>query len=614
MAFLAFLILTVSLTTALAAKTSRLACVWGALWGGVLGTWLLAPALLEADRIIIRGPLDWFTLSAILTLVFATIGAGLIWATATPIAIWTRSLKPGDSCRPLAFAYAVPVVLVPAYVAGSLLLEFAVLPSGPSWPAVRTSYALPMLIYLASSALLLWMSRLAMQPDPIVRNAPRLAAVLVGMLIVGAGTLPLRTSVGTVPRLESAAAVTLVRDADPEPRAPLLVVGLDSGNWDTIAPLVAQGRLPVFASLINAGVSGNVRAEWPPYWSAPAWSSIVTGFSRDDLGLHEDLVVALPGLQPFEVQLKMDIRLNPINLLRAMLAHLGVVEVAQHSRDALVRPPVWETLAREGVRTAVLRFPFTYPASGPAAYVVSNRVDTEGWEGMGVRRGHPDRVVYPASLASDMHGLFSLSDERVTDLLRVLDPAPDWPNPRDARTDLRPILRSVAGTDSATMAAARRVMADDPSVSMLMLYIGGFDVVCHAFWPYRFPESYPADPPAPDDVERLGGVIDRYLEYLDTELGRLIATFPRTPNVLIVSDHGHTPTHAVIHNAAVWRGWHGPEGVFIAAGPDVAGPDAGVEVSYYDIVPTILSLRGFRVLSGLQGRVVVQSSDPRVRQ
>lgn len=51
--------------------------------------------------------------------------------------------------------------------------------------------------------------------------------------------------------------------------------------------------------------------------------------------------------------------------------------------------------------------------------------------------------------------------------------------------------------------------------------------VCYAFWPYRFPEAYgPTAPPAAL-VAKFGGVIDRYLEFLDRELGSLLAAYRR---------------------------------------------------------------------------------------
>jgi predicted AlkP superfamily phosphohydrolase/phosphomutase len=134
-----------------------------------------------------------------------------------------------------------------------------------------------------------------------------------------------------------------------------------------------------------------------------------------------------------------------------------------------------------------------------------------------------------------------------------------------------------------------------------MVYFGGFDTICHAFWQYRFPEQFP-DPPSQEDISRLGPVIDQYLEFLDGRIGRLISSFPVPPNVLIVSDHGHEANH----DYPLWKGWHSATGIFIAAGPDVPFRTDSLAVSYYDIVPTVLDLEGLATPAGVSGRSLVK--------
>jgi len=121
--------------------------------------------------------------------------------------------------------------------------------------------------------------------------------------------------------------------------------------------------------------------------------------------------------------------------------------------------------------------------------------------------------------------------------------------------------------------------------------------VCYPFWPYRFPEAYgPTAPPAAL-VAKFGGVIDRYLEFLDRELGSLLAAYPATVNVMIVADHGHTATL----DHPLWRGWHDRDALFVAAGPDFPHREAPIAVSYFDIVPTIVDVLGFPLPEGLHG-------------
>src|SRR2546422_4740480 len=108
-----------------------------------------------------------------------------------------------------------------------------------------------------------------------------------------------------------------------------------------------------------------------------------------------------------------------------------------------------------------------------------------------------------------------------------------------------------AEIDRRTLEAAERLIRLRPNLPVLAVYLPGFDKVCHAFWQYRFPEAYGDGRPAAEDIAELGPVVDRYLAFVDRSLGRLIAAYGTTPNVIVVSDHGFeaNTTHPM------WRGW-----------------------------------------------------------
>jgi predicted AlkP superfamily phosphohydrolase/phosphomutase len=58
-----------------------------------------------------------------------------------------------------------------------------------------------------------------------------------------------------------------------------------------------------------------------------------------------------------------------------------------------------------------------------------------------------------------------------------------------------------------------------------------------------------------------------------------------------------------------FRGWHAKEGVFLAAGPSVPHSPRSIDVSYYDVLPTILRLKGFETPEVLKGRPVLSDDD-----
>jgi hypothetical protein len=214
------------------------------------------------------------------------------------------------------------------------------------------------------------------------------------------------------------------------------------------------------------------------------------------------------------------------------LLRADLVALTPPPRAALGRPPFWESLHRAGVDTAVIRFDFTEPPDDQATIVVSSRVGADTWEVVGVKSESAE-VFAPPELETDLARLFSPTTSADATL-----------PPRIARTTARPpgrngdlelqMLRTGLDIDQRSFAAARFVVTRRPQTEVLALYLGGFDGVCHAFWPYRFPEAYGADAPGSDAVAAFGGVIDHYLEYLDQELGALLAVYRVPPNVILV--------------------------------------------------------------------------------
>jgi predicted AlkP superfamily phosphohydrolase/phosphomutase len=66
----------------------------------------------------------------------------------------------------------------------------------------------------------------------------------------------------------------------------VVLIGVDGGTLDLIEPWVQQGKLPTFEQIIKKGVYGNLRST-TPYYSAPAWVSMVTGCQPGKHGIYD---------------------------------------------------------------------------------------------------------------------------------------------------------------------------------------------------------------------------------------------------------------------------------------------------------------------------------------
>ncbi len=584
---------TVALTILLASRSTRVALVCSPLLGIALGFLFVAPAVLSAHHLTPETIRQWWTITTWMAVAFAAIGVIVSFVPALILGGVSLALK-SDSRDDA----AVPVLCCAGWLpAGYLTLSSLVEWVNFSRPPATNNRAVMLWIAAACVALLCGAAIVAIQRTG---RKYRLISTVAWSAIIGViavALLPLR-----MPARRTVMTVKLppLQQVDAGETAPLLVIGLDGGDWRLLKPAIEGGRAPHLAQLVSGGIHGNVKAQWPPYWSTPAWGAILTGHDIDEIGVHEDLAATADGLPPFELPLTLDLLLNPLFVPEFLLIHRGVIEPTPVPRDRLRRAPVWERLTAAGKETAVIRLPFTYPAPGQATYVVSNRVVTDLWDQLGVEPGQPRLLFTPQSEFDRLMPYFSgPATADGGSLVRIRGAVP-LPKPADSIVELEEVVTRVLDIEQRMVSATEDLVRRHPQLDVVMVHMTSLDNISHAFWQYRFPEDFDRSPHA-DDVRALGPVVDRYVEYIDAEIGRLIRAFPTEPNVLIVSDHGAQASH----NYPMWKGWHGPQGVFMAAGPDIIPSGTPLMVSYFDIVPTILELQRFAVPADLVGRSLV---------
>ena len=588
------------------ARGAMLACSWGAFWGVLLGVAYLAPKLIELYEFHAVGLRPWLAVDVLLTGLFAAIGAAVCLAASAPVAMW-RTARGSDFTSP-AWAYCLitGLILPIAYFASSALLEwtkFGVV-SGYAENRFLLVPAVPFYLFGPIAFLLLY-RRLSRVSPPVTTR--RLLVFALGIAALGLGVLPLRTT--SFPRSVSKE----VTDLDPLPStgalpAPLLFVGIDGAEWRVLVPLLNRGALPNLHRLIFSGIHGDVEAIWgPERWSAPAWAAITTGYPREESGVYRDLAAMIPGFAPLQVPLRFDLMYTPVFAVEDLAFKRDLVQIVPPPRNILCRPPFWELLSRAGRKTAVVRFRYTFPAVGQADYIVSDWVGRDAWSLGGLDPGHAAGSlprVWPPGKAGEYLRDFSAEVPADDALFESILPNADRQMRDAGLVDPIRALAISADIDQRSFRVSRAIVHGDESLPVLAVYLGGLDGASHKFWRYRFPEDFPEDPPSADEVRRLGPVLDRYLEFLDREIGELIHAFAVPPNVIVVSDHGFGPTH----HHPLFSGWHGKHGVFIAAGPGVAQRQDHLSVSYVDVVPTVLNLLGFRSPPPMQGHSLIGSA------
>jgi predicted AlkP superfamily phosphohydrolase/phosphomutase len=128
--------------------------------------------------------------------------------------------------------------------------------------------------------------------------------------------------------------------AAPRHRPPLIVIGIDGGEWKVIHRLWEQGKLPHFKTIAQRGITATLHTA---YNSSPViWTTIATGVTPDVHGIT-DFVVTTPR---------------------------GDVPVSSAVRKV---PALWNMLTRAGRRVAVLGWWASWPAEPVNGVVLSDR-------------------------------------------------------------------------------------------------------------------------------------------------------------------------------------------------------------------------------------------------
>ena len=579
-------IVALTLTVIFANASFARALRWGAAWGLFYSYWILAPAFLQSHHLHIDGFGTFLLVAGLFATGGGVLGVALTFVSLLPWGIaglWSRG-KPA-----LVRVVTLPGALLPlAYIGLASLIEYVKFGRFVSVERSEGQAQVGLSLLILAAITLLARTKLASRPGFLTGMRRMTLTGVVG----GVALLPIRDGLSPPPDVKPD---PLVKRGNGAAR-PLVIIALDGVGWNVAEPLLRKGELPWLESVIARGQRGTVIGQWPPHWSGPAWASIVTGFGREDTGVFEDLLADAPGLPDLQLPLQLDLRLNPLLVAELELLSRGLMSALPMPRRHLRRSPIWERVGAAGGRVGVVRFPFTYPTTNQSIAVVSNVTSLDLWD-FAISGGIDSaQLVSPARQAADVLSLFARPRQASLTSLRRILPNPGW---KDSPADVNRIwvLDRLVDINDKTFAAAEYLLATTGPFDLFMLHVSGIDSVSHAFWKYRFPESFPDSPPEVENVGTLGRVIDRYLQEVDMRLGLILREMPDA-NVLVLADHGQSasPRHEV------WSGWHSPEGVFAAAGPDVPASSVMRRVDYQEIVPWALDIMGYEVPADLPKR------------
>ncbi len=169
----------------------------------------------------------------------------------------------------------------------------------------------------------------------------------------------------------------------------VILIGIDGATPQLLSKWIDQGKLPTFSSLREQGCSGKLASTIPPF-SAPAWTSIVTGCNP---GKH--------GIYGFEST-------------GTLSPHL----ITSRSRKV---PAIWNYLSSIGLKNIIINVPGSYPPDTINGVMITGLL-TPSFD---------SQFTYPASLKDRLHnddlGDYELEHFWLEDYARsrMKDRAPD---------------------------------------------------------------------------------------------------------------------------------------------------------------------------------------------
>lgn len=381
-----------------------------------------------------------------------------------------------------------------------------------------------------------------------------------------------------------------------KPRSPMILFGVDGLDWHVMVPLLKAGRMPVMAGLMSRGSYGYLLSMDPTY-SPVIWTSIATA-----------KIPAKHGIENFYFKDE-----------RGSYRYY----TSGHRKTKAF----WNILSDYGLDVHCVGWWITYPAEAVQGTMVSQTNTTAVmhnprqalWKGT-LLKG-VDGQVYPPEYQNHVMDLLDETDKSMDSLTE--DIFGRFPNPPNAFGRLmwdQTIWAMRA--DAVYCKVARDILERGAPFDLLAVYVGGPDVTGHRFWRYAYPQEF-EHPPAADQIENFGHVIDDYYVYIDRMLGELIAAAPENTSVMVVSDHGME----AVNTSEVFEVGDSPllmnsgnhydaqPGVFIAAGPgfragttppidELTADDMPTVGGVLGVMPTILARKGIPLGNDFDGRPI----------
>jgi predicted AlkP superfamily phosphohydrolase/phosphomutase len=363
--------------------------------------------------------------------------------------------------------------------------------------------------------------------------------------------------------------------------ARLNVMAIDAGSFDFIARATAEGRLPNFGRILDAGAVMHLATIHPTSAEA-VWAAAMTGKLPLKNGVRSANMYHL-------VKGGEALQLLPNYCFAYQLTRFGFLVDEPHTSATFRTRPLWSILSSEGFSVGAVAWPLTRPAPPVRGYVVSDTYV---------------RIAAPAPGAPDSPALFP--QEIHDDVMRAMETLDNEGVAAASLAALSQRHQSAAQVDRAYDRVARELARlRQPQVTLTRYQ--SLDPIGHYFLRYAVPSAF-GDVPD-QDHRSLGAVLEQHYRLIDDAIGKAIASLDQDDVLLVVSGFGMEPMR-LGKRAIEWaigdselNGTHdaAPDGFLMAYGAPVARGRLLTRASIVDVTPTILYFLGLPIGRDMDG-------------
>ena len=450
-------------------------------------------------------------------------------------------------------------------------------------PATSTAL-LESAVLLAATSVLCLLLALFRRAAPQARAiwAPLFALLLLSSV---AALLALRGR-GVPPLLEARRIDAAFDRARPEVAGRVTVIAIDGGSLDLITSAAAEGRLPNFGRILDAGAVRHL-ATLHPTSAEAVWAAVATGKLPQKNGVRSSAIYQLAGGGGA-------VQLLPDYCFAHGLERFGFLVEQRHTSATFRTRTLWSILSTEGFTVGVVGWPLTQPAPVVRGYVVGDAYHRVALTPSGIDEAS---AMYPPELQLEalaaMDGVTGDATAVVTASIGgagAIDPRHEAP----ARTD------RVYDRIARAMSRAR-----PPQVTLTRYQ--SLDPIGHYFLRYALPAEF--GDVTEEERRRLGPVLERHYDLIDEAIGRAMTALGPEDLLIVVSGYGMEPLgfgkrliERVIGDPGI-SGTHegAPDGFLLAYGASVSRGRQPARASVVDVVPTILYFLGLPLGRDMDG-------------